>query len=333
MSYLPVVSVIIPTYNRKDSLLRTLDSLRQQTLSMDRFEAIVVDDGSTDDSHTVASQQFPFNFRYVCQKNQRAPAARNYGTTFSQADVLVFIDDDVTVSPQTLEALAETCFQRSKVLVMGRLIGRSSTGPSVYTSIMSASTVYSQSSRGLIELPYIDCNTELLSCKRSDFLDLGMLQDPTDGYGWPYWDDVEFGYRAHLNGFRLLQDGRAVGEHWDYSLSDRDTACQRWYRVCKSAVWLLRKHKELQTVIPMLADKTPLAWRQDSPLLMGRKLARRLTSSGPVLGSMDIFVDILERHYPSPVVLRRLYYLLQGAYMLRGYRDGMREFELAGAQE
>jgi len=41
----------------------------------------------------------------------------------------------------------------------------------------------------------------------------------------------------------------------------------------------------------------------------------------------------LEQHYPSPVVLRRLYYWLQGAYMFQGYREGLREFELAGAQE
>jgi hypothetical protein len=45
-------------------------------------------------------------------------------------------------------------------------------------------------------------------------------------------------------------------------------------------------------------------------------------------------VSILEQHYPSPVVLRRLYYLLHGAnLLLLGYQEGLREFRLAGAQE
>jgi hypothetical protein len=55
-------------------------------------------------------------------------------------------------------------------------------------------------------------------------------------------------------------------------------------------------------------------------------------SSPPMLRSMEKFVSLLEQHYPSPVVLRRLYYWLQGAYMFQGYRGGLREFERAGVQ-
>ena len=328
----PTISVIIPTYNRKDSLLRTLDSLKQQTYPMDRFIVIVVDDGSTDDTQVIASQQFPFALRCVHQKNQGATAARNYGATISQADILVFIDDDVTVSPQTLEALAATCYQGGKALVMGTLYRRSSVVTSVYTAILLTSTADSQTAREDADLHFIDCNTELLAIRHSDFLELGMLQDPTDGYGWPNWDDVDFGYRAYRNGFRLIQSGKAIGEHWDHSISDRTIACQRWYRASKSAVWLFKRHEELQTLIPMLYDKTPLAWRQDSPRLIARKLARSLASSQPVLGGTEKLVTILEQHYPSPVVLRRLYDWLHGAYMFMGYREGLREFELGGAK-
>jgi glycosyltransferase involved in cell wall biosynthesis len=328
-----MVSVIIPTYNRKDTLLRTLDSLRQQTFPADQIEVIVVDDGSTDDTQTIARQQFPFTFRYVRQKNQGATAARNYGAKISQAEILVFMDDDVTVSPQTLEALAETCYQKPKVLVTGTLIRRSRVNPSVYTEIMLASLARSQTARDDVDISFIDCNTELLACKRSDFFDLGMLQDPTEGYGWPNWDDVDFGYRAHLNGFRLLQSGKVVGEHWDYSYSERTMSCQRWYRASKSAVWLFKRHQALQTLIPMLCDKTPLAWGQDSPLLIARKLARSLVSSQPVLAGLEKFTSILEQYYPSPVILLHLYYWLQGAYMFHGYREGLHEFELAGAPE
>jgi hypothetical protein len=82
----------------------------------------------------------------------------------------------------------------------------------------------------------------------------------------------------------------------------------------------------------MLYDKTPLDWREDSPLLIARKLARHLISSPPVLGSLVKLVSILEQYYPSPRALRRLYYLLHGANLLLGYREGLRELKLAGAK-
>src|SRR5262245_11478497 len=207
MEWLPTVSVIIPTYNRKDSLLRTLDSLRQQTFPTNQLEVIVVDDGSTDDTPTIASQHYSFSFRYVRQKNQGATVARNYGATISQAQILVFIDDDVVISPPTLAALVEVFYQETKVLVTGTLIRCSKVNSSVYSEIMLTALSRFQTARDDIDLYFIDCNTELLGCKRSDFFDLGMFQDPTGGYGWPNWDDVDFGYRAHLNGFRLLQVG------------------------------------------------------------------------------------------------------------------------------
>ena len=83
----------------------------------------------------------------------------------------------------------------------------------------------------------------------------------------------------------------------------------------------------------MLYDKTPPAWGQDAPRLIARKLLRHIVSSRPILGSMVKLVSILEKHYPSPVVLRRLYYFLHGANLFQGYRAGLREFKLAGAQE
>jgi glycosyltransferase involved in cell wall biosynthesis len=327
------MSVIIPTCNRKDSLLRTLDSLAQQTFSMDRLVVIIVDDGSTDDTPSIASRQFPFPLQYAQQKNQGATAARNCGATISQSEILVFMDDDITIAPHTLEALAERCSQETKILVMGTIIKRGSLDASVYTSVLLTTAADSLIAHDDVEFDPADCNSELLACKRSDYFEIGMFQDPTEGHGWPNWDDVDFGYRAHLKGFRLLGTSKAMAEHWDYSIADRTKACQRFYRAGRSAVWLFKRHPQLQTLIPMLHDKTPLVWGQDSLFLIVRKLGRRLVSSRPVLGSLITLVSILERYYPSPLLLRRLYYLLHGANLFQGYSAGLREFMMVGAQE
>jgi GT2 family glycosyltransferase len=185
----------------------------------------------------------------------------------------------------------------------------------------------------LVEVDFVDCNTELLGCKRRDFMALGMLHDPTMGHGWPNWDDVDFAYRAHLRGFRILQSNRAIGEHWDYAIADRTAACQRWYRASRSAVWLFNRHQSLEGQIPMLYDKTPLAWGQDSPALVVRKLARRFQSSAPMLSISQTIVSLLERRYPSPVVLGHLYRWLHGAYMAKGYRQGLRDFNRLGIEK
>ena len=333
MEKTPTISVIIPTYNRRDSLLRLLDSLKQQTLPMDRLVVIVVDDGSTDDTQIVVSQEFPFPIRYLQQKNQGATAARNYGATSSQAEILVFIDDDMTISPQTLEALADKCETSARILVMGTINKRSSDNVSVYTPVVLTMAAHSLIAQDDVEFHFVDCNSELLACRRSDFLEIGMFQDPTDGNGWPNWDDVDFGYRAHLKGFKLLGTSKAIAEHWDYSISNRTMACQRYYRTGRSAVWLFKRHPELRTLIPMLNDKTPLAWREDSPVLIIRKLGRNFLSSPPLLSSMVKLANILEQYYPSPFFLRRLYYLLHGANLHLGFQQGLREYKLAGVQK
>jgi glycosyltransferase involved in cell wall biosynthesis len=329
----PTISVIIPTYNRRDSLLQALDSLKQQTYPMDRLMVVVVDDGSTDDTETIASQQFPFNFHYLRQKNQGATAARNYGASISQSEILVFIDDDITIAPQTLEAFAEKFSQRTKILSMGTINKRSGKSASVYTPVVLTMAAHALIAQDDVEFHFTDCNTELLACKRHDFFEIGMFQDPTGGNGWPNWDDVDFGYRAHLKGFRLLGTSRAIAEHWDHSISNRTSACQRFYRAGRSAVWLFKTHPELKALIPMLHDKTPPAWGQDSTRLIARKLARHIVSSPLILASMVRLVSILERHYPSPVVLRRFYYFLHGANLFQGYRQGLRELKLTGAQQ
>ena len=330
MENLPTVSVIIPTHNRKNSLLRTLESVEQQSFPMDLLEVIVVDDGSTDDTPSIVNQPFPFRLRYAGQNNQGATAARNYGATLSQTEVLVFVDDDVTITPQALEALVKTCCQLPSVLVMGTLAKRSNNTESVYTAIALTLAGSYVPAYDDVDINFVDCNSELLACRRSDFLALGMFQDPTAGNGWPNWDDVDFGYRAQRNGFRILGTSKATAEHWDPNVIDRARACQRYFRVGKSAVWLFKRHPELEAAIPMLRDKTPPAWGQDSPRLTAQKMARTVMSSKPALWGMLLLVGILEQHYPSPAVLRRLYYWLHGAYLFQGYRAGIRQFALTG---
>lgn len=98
MNRRPQCSVVVPTYNRMALLARTLDSLSRQDLGTDRFEVLVVDDGSTDDTRGVVdSFRDRLDLTYFHQPDEgfRVAAARNVGIAHAAADVCVFLDSGV----------------------------------------------------------------------------------------------------------------------------------------------------------------------------------------------------------------------------------------------
>lgn len=86
------VSVIIPTYNRRDLLPRALDSVLAQTVPVD--EIIVIDDGSTDGTDDMLRARCGDRVRYVWQPNAGVSAARNHGLRLAQGRYLALLDSD-----------------------------------------------------------------------------------------------------------------------------------------------------------------------------------------------------------------------------------------------
>jgi glycosyltransferase involved in cell wall biosynthesis len=95
---MPKVSVIIPTYNRRDFVREAIASVLAQTYR--DFELLVIDDGSDDDTATIV-QEFA-GVRYVFQPNRGVSAARNRGVTVSNGELLAFLDSDDLWQPRKL---------------------------------------------------------------------------------------------------------------------------------------------------------------------------------------------------------------------------------------
>ncbi|MBI3096985.1 MAG: glycosyltransferase [Planctomycetes bacterium] len=106
-SPVPRVSVVIPTFNRRELLSRCLDALAHQTLPPDQFEVIVVDDGSTDGTAARLEERVasgPMRLLALVQANAGPAAARNRGIAATRAPIVAFTDDDAVPGPGWLAA-------------------------------------------------------------------------------------------------------------------------------------------------------------------------------------------------------------------------------------
>lgn len=112
----PKVSVIIPTFNRRDLVCETIDSVLGQTLH--DSEIVVVDDGSTDGTREVLLSRFGQRIKYIYQENRGRSAARNRGVLESSGEYVLFLDSDDLLLSQSLELLSSYLDSHAEVGVV-----------------------------------------------------------------------------------------------------------------------------------------------------------------------------------------------------------------------
>ena len=123
LTSLPTFSIVIPTYNRPARVASCLDSLAALDYPPDRFEVIVVDDGSESPTVTnsVAARD-PIDVRLVRQSHAGPATARNTGAALARGDYLAFTDDDCLPEAGWLRALAARTVNARDHLIGGRTI-------------------------------------------------------------------------------------------------------------------------------------------------------------------------------------------------------------------
>jgi glycosyltransferase involved in cell wall biosynthesis len=100
---MPLISVIVPTFNRAYCIARTIDSALAQTHS--NLEIIVIDDGSSDETNAFIHDRYGSDSRvkYIFQENQGVSSARNTGFNESRGDFIALLDSDDVWRPWKLE--------------------------------------------------------------------------------------------------------------------------------------------------------------------------------------------------------------------------------------
>ena len=243
------VSVVIPTYNRIKTLLQTLRALENQSLPSEKFEVIVVDDGSTDSTEAEVKSfmgRTSMAIGYFKQANKKQGAARNLGIQHSQMPLLVFIGDDTIPS---LHFLEEHLAYHSRKNRFGNVvvIGYTQWPEDIrVTPFMRFIGEYGyQFGYSLIEgegpLPFNFFYTSNISVLKTflDELECIFEEDFTT-YGW---EDIELGYRLERLGMELYYNRNAVTYH--YHPVGISSFCLRQHNVGRASRIFLEKHPEL----------------------------------------------------------------------------------------
>lgn len=114
------ISVVVPTFNRREVVRRTVESLFAQNFPAGRYEVIVVVDGSEDGTtEALREMKAPCRFSIVEQANEGLAAARNSGARVATGDLLLFLDDDMKCAPELVEAHVEAHRNVSRTVGFG----------------------------------------------------------------------------------------------------------------------------------------------------------------------------------------------------------------------
>jgi GT2 family glycosyltransferase len=198
----PRLSVVMPVYNAEDTLAECLTRLC--ATQMPDVEVVLVDDGSTDQSRAIAAG---FPVRVVRSGGRVGPAAaRNLGARVCEGDVVLFIDSDVMVRPDTLTRLLAR-FDASDVDgVVGVQAAdmRHRNLVSQYKNLWMRWTYVRQ--QGDVALFY----TTAAAIRREAFLRSGGFDQ---GYGNPNVEDTAFGQKLASLGIRVRVDPELEVEH------------------------------------------------------------------------------------------------------------------------
>lgn len=242
------ISVVIPTFNKGSLLRRTLDSLLNQSISLNLYEIIIVDDGSSDNTYEIVKPYSALysNVRYFLTADDgfRVSRARNIGINASTRETILLFDSGMIAGTSLLEKHLEIHRLNVKSAVIGLSYGVSEVGLS---SCIQIKNILSQNSvddslRVMSEIPEVqDCRfiyfrslgfdlsrltspwavfwTGHVSFKKEAAIDINGFDENFRSWGG---EDVDFGYRLYQKNFNFLMLNSIHSIHYPHDKDPDD---------------------------------------------------------------------------------------------------------------
>jgi len=228
------VSVIIPTYNRWWILKKSLEALFNQSYPKDKYEIILIDDGSTDDTETMIESLSPScKFKYLRnEKRMGIPRTRNRGIRKARGEYIIFTDSDVVVIPDFIAQHMSYHKKYQDVIVNGELIW------------VPSFKQIGKKRKSIFDLSFSPFDTANVSVARKHLLEVGGFDEDLLAYGW---QDLELGYRLRKAGLKRKRNRHALGYHHfkKKTLSDLFSLCEKEKMRGTSGALYYQKHPHL----------------------------------------------------------------------------------------
>ena len=222
MKLQPLISVVIPAYNAEQFLDETLESVLSQTY--ENWECIIVNDGSTDSTESVAKKwcEKDSRFRLTNKENGGFSSARNWGIKESKAEYIAFLDADDLYMPNFLEVCLETLIKKDVDLVAPRMLSFTSVLNTIIKNKCRKDTLYS-GKEGVKFFLHKNRITIALLCKKSVLEDLGYFTWHKKAEDFHCWLKMLFaGYKIYK-----IDEFYAHRRIHNNSLSNTDRSCTK----------------------------------------------------------------------------------------------------------
>ncbi|MGA2206738.1 MAG: glycosyltransferase family 2 protein [Terracidiphilus sp.] len=270
------ISVVVPTFNRRKIVTRTLETLFAQSAPAAAYEVIVVVDGSTDGIADVLRQLRPAcRFRIIEQENRGPSAARNTGYRAAETGLVLFLDDDMFCDRGLVAAHIAAHRVLGRRVAFGALFLSADSPPSLATECFQREigAFYLERKRNPgLEWQIANCVFSNASLPRALLAEFGGFDET-----FRMREDLELGIRLFRAGVQPLYIGNAIAyQYLEKSSADLIRDAEAF---AAADVRLARKH-------PQAAVKGQLNWLAQEPTW--KQFLRRMAAAAP--GVADFFL-------------------------------------------
>jgi len=244
------ISIVIPTYNRAETLAKVLPSLLEQDFS--DYEVLLADSNSTDETRQLLESLASPKINYLRGNYRGRGEARNAGLNASKGEIVLFTDADIIAEPNLLSEHFRFHQANPKAAVVGCEVQVDSYDEyrEVQKNPEKRRTLHPPSRKELSWLYFLTGNA---SASRESLLTVGGFDDNFTGYGH---EDLELGYRLQRSGLKILYNRLAVNYHWHpVGFAEK---CEKMRLAGISTVRFYNKHKDTQ--IKLKLGWNPLAF-------------------------------------------------------------------------
>jgi glycosyltransferase involved in cell wall biosynthesis len=295
------LSVVVPTYRRRASVVRALTALTRQDIPAGEFEVIVAVDGSGDGTkEAIEAFRAPYELRVVGGEHRGRAAACNSALALAAGEVVLILDDDMEPAPGCLGAHRRHHAPGTAVCVMGGVpvrVGRDAP-PAARFMAWKFALHLNNLARPQHTFALRDFYSGNTSIRRDVLLNVGLFDEAFTRYGN---EDLELSLRLRAANVRLLYDPEALAvQHYEKNLVAlaRDTIEKG-----TTAVLLTRAHPNAFDELQLANYKGhSLGWRALRAALLHATRAYGTVGSA-VLGG----ARALER---TPIARRPMFYIL-----------------------